>query len=75
MLRLTMHLLVMGAAVNPEALTQVRAMLSHRVTTPEALMAARGPTIRSGYGPNPNGAKLNTAGIRRRRFKRLHGEG
>jgi hypothetical protein len=64
MLQLTAHSLVTAAAVNPEALTQVRAMRSRRVTTPLALMAATKATVRSDYGPNPNGAKLNTAGIR-----------
>ena len=33
MLQLTLHSRVMGAAVNPEPLTQVRAMRSRRVTT------------------------------------------
>ena len=68
MLGLTMHSLVMGAR------TQVRAMLSRRVTTAEALMAARGPTVRSCYGLNPNGAKLNIGGTIRHRFERRHGE-
>ena len=75
MLQLTMHSHVMRAAINPEPLTQVRAMRCRRVTTPEALMAATKATVRSGYGPNPNGAKLYTAGIRRRRFKQSRNEG
>ena len=33
-------------------------------------MAATKTTVRSDYGPNPNGAKLYTAEIRQRRFKR-----
>jgi hypothetical protein len=69
-----MHSLVMGAAVNREPLTQVRTMQSRRVTTPQALMAATKATVRSDYGPNPNGAKLYTAGIRRRRFERPRSE-
>ena len=70
-----MHSLVMGAAVNPEALTQVCAMQSHRVTTPEALMAAAKATVRCDDRPNRNGAKLNAAGIRRRRLERPRSEG
>jgi hypothetical protein len=69
-----MHSLVMGAAVNREPLTQVRTMQSRRVTTPQVLMAATKATGRSDYGPNPNGAKLYTAGIRRCRFKRPRNE-
>ena len=75
MLQLTMHSLVMGAAVNREPLTQVRTMQSRRVTTPQALMAATKATVRSDYERNPNGAKLYTAGIRRRRFKQSRNEG
>ena len=73
MLRL-MHSLVKGAAANLKALTYVRTMRSRCVTTPEALMIAAKATVRSGYGPNPNGAKLYTAGIRRRRSKRPRSE-
>ena len=73
MLRLTTHLLV--TAVNPEALTQIRAMRSRRVTMPSALMAATKATVRSDYRPNPNGAKLYTAGIRRCRFERPRSDG
>ena len=74
MLRL-MHSLVKGAAANPKTLTYVRIMRSRRVTTPEALMIAAKATVRSDYGPNPNGAKLYTAGTRRRHFKRPRSEG
>jgi hypothetical protein len=74
MLQLTMHSLVMGAAVTPKPLTRARAMRSRRVTTPQALMAATKATGRSDYGPNPNGAKLYIVGIRRRRFKRPRSE-
>jgi hypothetical protein len=59
----------MGAADNRDPLTQVRAMQSRRVTTPQALMAATKATVCSDYGRNPNGAKLYTAGIRRRRLE------
>jgi hypothetical protein len=74
MLQSTMHSLVMGAAVTPEPLTQVRAMRSRRVTTPQALLAATKAIGRSAYGPNPNGAKLYTAGTPRCRFKRPRNE-
>ena len=70
MLQLTMHSLVMGAAVNLEPLIQVRAMRSRRVTTPETLMAATKVTVRYDSRPNPNGAKLYTVGIRQRHSKR-----
>ena len=75
MLQSTTHSLVTGAAVNPELLIQVRAMRSRRVTTPEARMAATKATIRSDYGPNPNGAKLYTAGMHRRHPERPRREG
>ena len=65
----------MGAADNRDPLTQVRAMQSRRVTTPQALMAATKATVCSDYGRNPNGAKLYTAGIRRRRFEPPRSEG
>jgi hypothetical protein len=68
-LQLTMHSLVMRAAVNPEPLTQVLAMRSRQVTTPWALTAATKATVRRYSTPNPNGAKLYTAGIRRRDSK------
>src|SRR6516162_723789 len=74
MLQSTMPSLVMGATVTPGPLTQVRAMRSHRVTTPQALLAATKAIGRSDYGPNPNGAKLCIAGIRRCRFKRPRNE-
>jgi hypothetical protein len=72
---LTMHSPVIGAAVNPEALTQDRAMLPRPVTTPEQLIAATERTAHSCCIANPNGAKLNIAGTIRRRFERPHGEG
>src|SRR5215813_9931532 len=70
-----MHSLVMGAAVNPGALTQVRAMRSHCVTTPEALIAATGPTVRNDDRPNPNGVRLYKPGITPRSFERSRAEG
>jgi hypothetical protein len=73
MLQLT-HSLVKGAAANPKTLSYVRTTRSRRVTTPQALMTAAKATVRSDCGPNPNGAKLYTAGIRRRRFKRPRSE-
>jgi hypothetical protein len=72
---LTMHSPVIGAAVNPEALTQNRAMLPRPVTTPEQLIAATERTAYSCCIANPNGAKLYIAGTIRRRFERPHGEG
>ena len=59
----------MRAAVNPEPLTQVLAIRSRQVTTPEALTAPTKATVRSYSTPNPNGAKLYAAGIRRRHSK------
>jgi hypothetical protein len=73
--QLTMHSLVMGAAVNLAVLTQVRAMRSRRVTTPSAPMGVTGPTVRCDDRPNPNGAKLNTAGTTLGRLELPRGEG
>jgi hypothetical protein len=75
MLQLPMHSLGIGAMVSPKPLTQVRAMRSRRVTTPQALMAAAKATGRNGYGPNQNGAKLYIVGISWRRFKRPRNDG
>ena len=74
MLPLTMHSLVVGPAVKLEPLTQVQAMLFRPITTPEALMAIMGHTVRCEYRPNLNGAKLYTAAIRWQWFERPHDE-
>ena len=70
-----MHSLVKGAAANPKTLTYDRTIRSRHVTTLYALITAAEATVRSDYGPNPNGAKLCTAGTRRRRFKWPRSEG
>ena len=71
---LTMHSRVMGPAVNLEPLSQARAMPFRSVIAPYALMATMGHTVPCDYGPNLNGAKHNTAGVRLQRFDRPHGE-
>src|SRR5215471_2922774 len=73
--QLTMRLPVLGAAVNPEALTQAHAMRSRRVTIPSAPMEGTAPTVRCDDRPNPNGAKLNTAGTTPRTLERSRAEG
>jgi len=73
--QLTMHSLVMEAAVNPEAFTQVRAMPPRRITAPEELTTATELTAQSCCIANPNGGKLSAVGTSRRRFERRHNEG
>jgi hypothetical protein len=70
--QLTMHSPVMGAAVNPEAFTQIRAMPPRRITAPEELKAATELTVQSCCIANPNGGKLSALGASRRRFERSH---
>jgi hypothetical protein len=70
--QLTMHSPVMGAAVNPEAFTQIRAMPPRRITAPDELKAATELTVQSCCIANPNGGKLSALGTSRRRFERSH---
>src|SRR6516164_5365108 len=69
MLQLTMHSPVMGAAVIPEAFTQIRAMPPRRINAPEELKASTELTVQSCCIANPNGGKLSALGTRRRRFE------
>ena len=72
MLQLTMHSPVMGAAVNPEAFTRIRATPPCRITAPEELTAPTELTVQSCCIANPNGGKLSALGTSRRRFERSH---
>jgi hypothetical protein len=72
MLQLTMHSPVTGAAVNPEAFTQIRAMQPHRIIAPEELTAATELTVQSCCTANPNGGKHSALGTSRRRFEPSH---
>ena len=74
-LQLTMHSPVMGAAVNPEAFTRIRATPPCRITAPEELTAPTELTVQSCCIANPNGGKLSAVGTSRRRFERRHNEG
>ena len=71
-LQLTMHSPVMGAAVNPEAFTRIRATPPCRITAPEELTAPTELTVQSCCIANPNGGKLSALGTSRRRFERSH---
>jgi hypothetical protein len=65
-----MHSLGIGATVNSETFSRVRAMPPRRVTTPMKLFETRRPIGHSYCVTKSNGAKLNTAGTTRHRFDR-----